>query len=127
MIKATVKFTDKSKEIASRSAVMSDLMMGLMASGIEIQLKTSGKTPFQHGGLRSHARAVKIAAGHYEVTDDQEYAAAQEAGTVRGHAITHYTTPGTGKGFFRDAIETVKARGDDYARTAASAAGLRSF
>lgn len=125
-MKATITFDDESKEFLARSLVMADNMMGQMAAGIEIQIKTSGKTPYKKGGLRAHARHTKIAAAHYEVTDDQEYAAAQEAGT-NPHPIRNYTTPGTGKGYFRAAIDTTLSRGDDYARSAANAAGLGEF
>lgn len=124
MMKVHTQFTDHHREVLSRSTAMTDMMMGLMAAGIEIQLKTSGNTPFKHGGLRSHARHIKIRHAEYEVSDDQEYAAAQEAGTVRGHPIRNYTTGGTGKGFFKRSIETVKARGEEYAFTAARAHGL---
>ncbi len=124
MIKTTVKFTDHTKEFKSRVAAMADMMMGTMAAGIEIQIKTSGKTPFKHGALRASARHQKAAVGKYEVSMDKEYAAAQEVGTTRGYRIQNYTTPGTGPGFFQAAVDTVKSRANQYARTAMAATGL---
>lgn len=120
-------FTDKTREVATMIEIQTDIMMGLMAAGIERRIKTSGKTPFLHGGLRSSVHSIKRGMKTYEVVADKNYAAAQEAGTVRGHRIVKYTTSGTGKGWFREAIEFTKLRSKEYAKTAAEAAGLRQI
>lgn len=137
---ATITFNNKSTEFISRVAVFSDTMMGLMATAMETQMKTSGKVPFltkstknaQRGALRQSIRSTKLAVGKYAVTAGTgspaaAYAAAQEAGTTRGFPMRNYSTSGTGPGWFKDAIDTVKSRSSEYAVTASNASGLGSI
>lgn len=140
MIRATIKFDDKSKEFTSRTAVFSDAMMGLMAASIESKMKTGGEVPFlptstkwaQRGALRTSIRSRKMSVGHYVVTAGENspaaaYAAAQEAGTTRGHPIKNYSTAGTGPHWFIHAVEAIKERAGEYAQTAKRAAGLEQL
>lgn len=121
MVKA--EFTSNLSEVTMKTRQTVDLMMGLMAAGIENQIKTSGDTPFLHGGLRSHARHIKLGPGKYQIVDDQEYAAAQETGTTRGHRMVNYSTPGTGPHYFQKAVDRIKERQAEYAETAIKATG----
>jgi hypothetical protein len=132
MTNATVHFIDKSTEFTSRIAVFADTMMALMAASIESQIKTSGRVPFKKGALRSSIKSSKVSVGKYQVTAGTgttaaAYAAAQEAGTTRGHVMQNYTTPGTGAGWFQDGVDTVKQRTAEYAQTAQNAAGIGSL
>lgn len=116
-------FTSNVLEVKQKSRQTVDLMMGLMAADIEASIKTSGDTPFLHGGLRAHAKHIKNGVGEYTVIDDQEYAAAQEAGVTRGHQMKNYSTEGTGSHFMQKAIDKIKERQAEYAETAINATG----
>lgn len=137
MMRATIKFDDSSKEFISRVAVFTDTMMALMAADIHNKIITKGRVPFlphstkwaQRGALRSSIRHIKLAVGHYAVTAGTgspaaAYAAAQEAGMIKGSPIKNYSTPGTGAHWFRDAIDEVKSNASEYAGQAAKAAGI---
>jgi hypothetical protein len=124
MIKTSVLFNDLNKEFVSRHAVFSDMMLGLMAAAIETRIKTGGITPFKKGGLRGSVRHRKVGVAEFEVTADKEYAAAQEVGTTRGHNIKNYTTGGTNKGWFQEAIDTTKKNEKHYAEVAQKSTGI---
>src|SRR5579863_4201861 len=113
MINAKVEFTSNAIEVTAKVAYFSDVKMGLMASAIEAKMKTGGEVPFlpvstktaQRGALRTSIRSQKMMVGMYKVTAGENspagaYAAAQEAGTVRGYPIKNYSTPGTGPHWF---------------------------
>jgi len=137
MIRSTVRFVNTNTEFTSRVAVMTDIMMALMAVAIESKIKTSGKVPLlpkstkyaQRGALRASIRHTKLMVGRYAVTAGTgspaaAYAAAQEAGVTRGHVMRHYSTPGTGPHWFEDAIDEIKGRAPEYANAAQRAAGI---
>jgi hypothetical protein len=125
MIKTSVVFNDIADGFAAKHAVFSDMLLGLMAAAIETRIKTGGITPFKTGGLRSSVRHRKVGVAAYEVTADKEYAAAQEAGTTRGHEIKNYTTPDTNKGWFQDAIDTVRRDEKHYVEVSQKSTGIR--
>lgn len=135
-----VQFNDRTTEFISKVGVFSDVMMGLMASGMENKMKTGNEVPLlpkstkwaQRGALRASIRHTKLAVGHYAVTAGEggvaaAYAAAQEAGRTRGHTIRNYSTAGTGPHFFQHAIDNVKGRTKEYIAAAENAAGLRNI
>ena len=137
MSTVSVQFVDRRTEFIAKTAVFSDALMGLMATGIQARIITSGKVPFlpkstkwaQRGALRQSIRSQKLAVGSYIVTAGvgspaSAYAAAQEAGQTRGHPIRNYSTPGTGAHWFEEAIDTVILNADQYIEAAKSAAGL---
>lgn len=125
MIKTSVIFNDVADSFATKHGVFSDMMLGLMAAAIETRIKTGGITPFKKGGLRSSVRHRKVGVAHFEVTADKEYAAAQEVGTTRGHAISKYTTAGTNKGWFQEAIDTVRKDEKHYVDVSQKSTGIK--
>lgn len=137
---ATVQFIDNKTEFIAKSAAFTDLLMGLMAAKIQSSIITSGRVPLlpvstkwaQRGALRQSIRSVKLAVGMYVVTAGTgspaaAYAAAQEAGTTRGHVMKNYSTPGTGAHWFRDAIDTTIAQAPELIQRAKNAVGLEDI
>jgi len=137
VINAKFQFEDHSQAFKDKVIIFSDTMMALMATAIQSQIITSNKVPLlpkstkwaQRGALRSSIRSHKLETGRYSVTAGENspaaaYAAAQEAGMTRGHPMRKYSTPGTGPHWFEDAVETVKGRANEYAKTAEKAAGI---
>lgn len=126
--KTIVRFDDKSKEFLARHAVMGDMMLGLMAAEIEAKIKMGGRTPFKgHGGthLRTAAKHSRVKAFEFKVEVPISYAAAQEAGHAGNRVFRKYTTPGTGKGWFKQAVtDTVKNAGH-FIEIAKSASGIK--
>ena len=133
-------FIDHSTEFMAKVHIFGDTMMGLMAAGIEAQIKTSGKVPLlpkstrhaQRGALRASIRHTKLALGKYAITAGTNspaasYAAAQEAGVTRGHVMKRYSTPGTGPHWFQDGITVIKGRSAEYAMAAKKAVGLENI
>lgn len=119
-----ISFSDHTPEYKQKFDHFTDAVIGLMAANIEIQIKTSGRTPFNKGGLRSGARHYRNELGSFTVEDNMEYAAAQEAGIINGSPIKNYSTPGTGPHWFQSSIDTVISRKDEYIETAKRLAGL---
>lgn len=126
MLLTRVKFDNKTKEFIAKNAVANDMAMAAMAQDIEIIIKTGGKTPFRKGKLRGDTYHEKKAVAKYRVNVPVEYAAVQEAGHRSGAAdFKNYTTPGTGKGFFKDAVEKTIRKTDNYIKQAKSAVGIK--
>lgn len=74
----------------------------------DVQKYSDPKTPMKTGRLRQSV-LKQVLGTNGKMVWLKEYAAPQEVGRTRGHAITHYTTPGTGKDFAKDGvIEAVK-------------------
>lgn len=115
-----MEFVDNKAAVEAEIIAKTDTMMGLFAASVEIQIKTSGNTPKDKGGLRTDTRHVKNAVGQYEVQMNKQYAAAQEAGVIHGSPVVNYTTPGTGPHFMQKAVDKAKERVTEYA----AAAGL---
>ena len=124
MIKTSVIFNDVADGFAQKHGVFSEMMLGLMAAAIETRIKTGGITPFKKGGLRGSVRHRKVGVAHYEVTADKEYAAAQEAGQTHGHTMTKFTTPGTGPGWFQEAIDDTKKNEKHYVEVSQKSTGI---
>lgn len=92
-----IKFTNDSAIVMGKISKMTDLMMGSMAAGMEIQIKLTA--PLRKGNLRTSARSIKLGANHYQVVDTADYAAAQEAGHMT--VVTQrVVTPDRGTTFF---------------------------
>lgn len=127
----STQFTNDQPEVLGKINQATDLMMGLMAAGIETQIKTSGNTPIDKGNLRSSARSVKVGDNHYEVQDSANYAAPQEVGhrtTKSGEVVEFKNHPrGGGAGYFQKAIDTTMEREQEYAQTASKAVGLETL
>src|SRR3990167_10115193 len=81
-----------------------DLVTGNMAQDIERAAKL--KVPVKTGDLQSSIKHYKTQRGTYRIEANKEYAAYQERGMRRdgSHQVKRYTTPGTGKQWFKGAI-----------------------
>lgn len=131
------KYIDHTEGFLIKTTALRDRLPGLMAAKIESTIKTSGEVPLlqksthnaQRGALRSSIRSQRLSEGKWSVTAGKgspasAYAAAQEAGTTRGHTIKNYSTPGTGPHFFQHGIDKVTGEMTSYVRQAAKAVGL---
>lgn len=126
MLLTQVRFNNKTKEFIARNAVAVDAAIAFMAQDIEIIIKTGGQTPFRKGKLRGDTYHEKIAVQKYRVNVPVEYAAVQEKGYRTGAApFKNYTTAGSGKGFFKDAVTKVSKKSDTYFKQAKDVAGIK--
>ena len=114
-----LRIKDNKRAVIARNAMAMDMGLAHMAQDIEIGIKTGGRTPFQKGALRGETYHRKKAVLKYEVVAPVEYAEVQEKGIRSGsRAFTNYTTAGTGKGWFRGAVDKVTKTADNYFRSA---------
>jgi hypothetical protein len=117
-------FVDKSAAFFRKNESMKNMVMAHMAMDIEISIKTDGITPVKTGDLKAEVRHFKSRNNQYRVEADKQYAAVQELGERQGHTFKNYTTGGTGKGWFKHAIESVTRNRDNYISEAARALNL---
>jgi len=107
----------------SKNSQFKEIAMAHMAQDIEILIKT-GRTPVKTGNLKSLVTHKRTPKG-YKVESNADYSAVQELGTRRGaRQFKDYTTPGTGKGWFKYAIDKVESKKDSYIREASRSAKL---
>lgn len=113
-------------EFNRKNSAFKDMLMSHMAMDIEIAIKTTAGTPVDHGDMKAETRHFKSSRGGYRVETDKEYAAYQERGMRRdgSHIVRHYTTGGTGPGWFRRAIDGVWKNKNTYVSEAARALNL---
>lgn len=118
-------FTDKRPQMLTKHGRATDMALAMMAQDIEVIIKAGGRTPVKSGQMKSQVRHRKMGVLNYRVESNAEYSAVQELGRRAGaRAFTNYTTPGTGRGWFADAINKTLARKYDYIRKAARSVGL---
>lgn len=129
VFKADIHLIDRSMFFVDKNAIFQDLFLGLLASNIEIQVKTKGKTPKKTGQLRRSVYSAKLGQNHYAVFSSADYALAQERGYEdRGGkriVFKNYTTDGTGPGWFKSAVDDTRDRQNEFARIAAKHAGVQ--
>lgn len=126
MLATKISFVDKATEIIAREAVAMDAALAFMAQDIEIIIKTGGRTPRKTSTMKNRTVHTKISVGHYRVTMPMEYTAVQELGQRSGaKPFAHYTTPGTGKGFFREAVDNTESKALGYFKSGSTLAGLQ--
>ncbi len=94
----SVKVTSNVPRIKLDVGTESSLFVRFMLD--EVERYSDPVTPKKEGALRQGT--LKTVSGNQHIRRGtiswiKEYAAAQEVGTTRGHQITKYTTPGTGK------------------------------
>lgn len=134
---AKAKFTSKAPAFFRKNSAFIDMVMGRMAMHIEVALKTTAGMPVSNtkasgnkrgggGHMKSETRHFRSATGGFRVEVDKEYAAYQERGARRdgSHAVKNYSTPGTSKGFFKRAINSVMLDRDNYIEEAKRAVGI---
>lgn len=123
-------FTNKRKEFLRTNESLKDMVIGRMAIDIERYVKISAGMPVKTGDMKAETRSFKNRSGQWRVESAKEYAAVQEAGirqTGPGaptQRFEHYTTAGTGAGWFRRAIDAITKNGNRYVDEAARALGL---
>lgn len=110
----------------NKNHAFKDMVQGRMAADIEVALKTTAGMPVKTGAMKSETRHFRSPKGGFRVEIDKAYAAYQERGMRAdgSHAVRHYTTGGTGKGFFRRAIDGVVKNRDNYIKEAKRALNL---
>lgn len=82
-----------------------------------IDITAEPKTPRKFGNLRRDV--IKQVLGKTgTIAWHKKYAAAQEAGVIRGSRIRNYTTPGTGPHYAADAVKAVVASSEQDFRKA---------
>jgi len=125
---------EKPKFIANRAVFNSknrefkEMATAHMAQDIEILIKT-GRTPVKTGNLKSLVKHRRMTNG-YRVESNAEYSAVQEAGIRKTgpgaptKPFKNYTTPGTGKGWFKFAIDKVESRKESYIKQASRSAKI---
>lgn len=119
-------FTSKRGEFNRKNAGFIDMVQGHMAMDIEIALKMTAGMPVKTGAMKSGTRHFRGPKGGFRVEIDKAYAAFQERGMRRdgSHVVRHYTTAGTGKGFFKRAIDGVVKNRNSYIAEAKRALNL---
>jgi len=106
-----------------------DIATGKMAMDIERLIKTGGRIPRKKGELQSSISHEPLKLGGsttgYRVKADSDHAAVQELGKRAGaREFKNYTTPGTGKGWFKNAIITIEGKKEAYIKEASRSAKL---
>lgn len=96
----SVKITDNTPKIGLDTGAKVNLFLRFFMD--EVDRLAEPITPKKEGELRRGT--LKTVGGSTILRQgkmiwNKEYAAPQEAGTIKGHQITKYTTPGTGPSF----------------------------
>lgn len=117
-------FVSKHGPFLRKNAALQDMVLGHMALDIEVMAKA--KVPVRKGHLQSSISHHRNDTGKFRVVANKEYAAYQERGARRDgtHRVRRYTTAGTGKGWFKAAIETALRNRSGYITEARKALGL---
>lgn len=136
------KFTSNRSQFNAKNRDFKEMATAHMAQDIEILAKSN--VPMKKGNLQSSIKHRRITNG-FRVEANSPYAAAQEVGRMTVHTsrvvtpdggksfftlkpgvyhFKNYTTPGTGKGWFKKAILRVESRKDNYIRQASRSAKL---
>lgn len=130
-------FKSNAAQFLRKNAALKDMVMGHMAMDIEIGIKTTAGTPVSNtkasgnrrgggGHMKAEARHFRNADGAFRVEVNKKYAAYQERGSRADgtRVVRNYSTPGTGKGWFKRAADNVTRQSDNYVSEAARALGL---
>lgn len=124
MITTRVKFTDNTRAQTAKTAQAIEMGMAHIAQDVEIQIKAGGRTPVKQGHLRGRTRHERMLPFKWRVLANVEYAVAQELGRAGNKIFRHYTTPGTGAGWFQEAVDKVTRSKNQYMIEAARAVKL---
>lgn len=123
---STPQFKSHAPDFLRKNDAFIDMVQGHMAMDIEVALKNNSGMPVKTGAMKSETRHFRSANGGFRVEIDKEYASFQEAGVRRdgSHVVKKYTTGGTGKGFFKRAINMVVRNRANYISEARRALNL---
>lgn len=109
------RFTSDRREFLRKNNQFVDMVGAHMAQDVEVVIKSGGRTPVDTGDMKGEVRHFKRTRGSYRVESPKEYSEVQEKGIRRGaRPFTNYTTPGTGKGWFSEAVSRIVARRNSY-------------
>lgn len=125
MITYTVEEKDNTSQVLVQSDIAADMALAHMAQDVEIMAKqhvpvsntkASGNRRGGGGHLQSSIRHRKGGRLVYFVEADKIYAAYQERGMRKDgtHVVRRYSTPGTGKNWFQNAIAKAEKDRDKY-------------
>lgn len=117
-------FTSDRSEFNRKHESFIELVTSRMAVSVESYLKISAGMPVKTGRMKSATRSFKNKRGSWRTEVDVAYAAPQEAGTIKGSSIQHYSTPGTSAGFFQRAIDNNNSNRNQFIQEAKEAVGL---
>ena len=119
------RIIDHTDRILLKNERIKDRSLASAAQDIETIIKTGGRTPKDKGSLRARTRHEMVSSSRYRVVVPLEYAAFQERGSRfdGSHVVRHYTTPGTGKGWFQAAINTTAKNFTNLVKQAARSEG----
>lgn len=124
------KFTSNQVAFLKTNEQLKDMVLGHISLDIDRYVKTAAGTPVKTGDMKAETRAFKNKSGQWRVESGKEYSAVQEAGRrMRGPGaptapFKHYTTSGTGAGWFHRAIAAIVGNAPSYVDEAARALGL---
>jgi hypothetical protein len=119
------RFTSYSPQFRRKHISMVDVLLGHMAQDTEVAIKTKSGTPVKTGAMKGAVVHRRVGINKFRVESPKEYSAVQEQGARRGaRPFTKYTTPGTGKGWFRGAVDGVIRNGQQYINEAKRSVGL---
>jgi hypothetical protein len=129
------KFVSKVPQFLKKNDAFIDVLYGHMAMDIErlakmkvpvSNTKASGNKRGGGGHLQSSIYHERVRRGFFRVVANKKYAAYQERGArIDGsRVVKKYSTPGTGKHWFKNAIDNTKRNRDNYIREARRAVGL---
>jgi hypothetical protein len=121
-----VKVIDNTNGVMSKHNSVKDRALAMAAGDIKTLIHTSNRTPHLHGLLKASARPERIGFEKYRIVVPKAYAAYQERGMRYdgSHVIRKYTTPGTGKGWFNYALQTVAKNFPNIIRQASKLEGF---
>lgn len=121
-----MRFKSNSAAFLHKNAAFTDMVKGRMAMDIEVALKTTAGMPVKTGAMKSETRHFRSPSGGFRVEIDKAYAEYQERGMRAdgSRVVRKYTTGGTGKGFFKRAIDGTWKNKDNYIHEARRALNL---
>jgi hypothetical protein len=117
---------DNTNNVIQKNDNVKDRALAMAAGDIETIIKTGNRTPHLHGQMKASARHERIGPGKYRIVVPKAYAAYQERGMRYdgSHVVRHYTSPGTGKGWFNNALQTVAHNFPNIIRQASKLEGF---
>lgn len=133
-----LKFSSNRAPFNSKNESFKDMVMGHMAMDIEAFLKLDSRMPVSNtkesGNKRGGGGHMKAEARHFinpngkgfRVEINKSYAAYQERGARAdgSHRVQHYSTPGTGAGFFKRSVDAIWKNRIGYLNEARKALNL---
>lgn len=128
-------FKSNAQQFLNKNERLKDMVLGHMAMNVEIlakrrvpvsNTKASGNRRGGGGHLQSSIRHFRSNSGQFRVEANKEYAAYQERGMTSAgtRVVKKYSTPGTGKHYFKDAITATQQKANSFIQEARMALGL---